>query len=164
VDTGVVKLSEFDNVSVFAGQNESGKSSILKALYDFERSEFEADSTPFSINGKPTQIISCTYKLDDDDNLSELLTDVVKDEYNLQIEEPEKVLDENNLSKLKEFTITRTRGTDKIVTSIDDKVFNAFRTSILGKPVKSVEGEEPKEEEKYFVVADVENEKVAQLF
>jgi len=43
IDSGVVKLSELDNVSVFAGQNESGKSSILKALYDFERGELEAD-------------------------------------------------------------------------------------------------------------------------
>src|SRR3989344_9029475 len=96
-DTGIVKLSELDNISVFAGQNESGKSSILKALYDFERDEFEADSTPFSIDDKPTQIISCTYKLDDNDNLTELLTDVVKDGYSLQIEEQEKILNENIL-------------------------------------------------------------------
>ncbi len=163
-DTGIVKLSEFDNISVFAGQNESGKSSILKALYDFERDEFEADSTPFSIDDKPAQVISCTYKLDDDDNLTELLTDVVKDEYSLQTEESEKILDENNLTKLKEFTITRTKESDKIITSIDDKTFNIFRTSVLDKPVQPVEGEEPKEKVKYFVVADTENEKVAGLF
>jgi len=108
-DTEIVKLSEFDNSSVFAGQNESGKSSILKALYDFERGEFEADSIPFSIDEKPAQIISCTYKLDDDDNLTDILTDVVKDEYSLQMEESEKILNENILNKLKEFTITRTK-------------------------------------------------------
>ena len=163
-DTEIVKLSEFDNISVFAGQNESGKSSILKALYDFERDEFEADSTPFSIDDKPAQVISCTYKLDDDDNLTELLTDVVKDEYSLQTEESEKILDENNLTKLKEFTITRTKESDKIITSIDDKTFNIFRASVLDKPVQPVEGEEPKEKVKYFVVADTENEKVAGLF
>jgi len=163
-DTGIVKLSEFDNISVFAGQNESGKSSILKALYDFEQGEFEADSIPFSIDDKPAQVISCTYKLDDDNNLAELLADVVKDEYSLQIEESGKVLDENNLNKLKEFTITRTKESDKTITSIDDKTFNIFRTSILDKPIQPAEGEEPKEKEKYFVVADTENEKVAELF
>lgn len=93
-DTEIVKLSEFDNISVFAGQNESSKSSILKALYDFERGEFEADSIPFSIDEKLAQIISCTYKLDDDDNLTDILTDVVKDEYSLQTEESEKILNE----------------------------------------------------------------------
>ena len=50
--------------SVFAGQNESGKSSILKALYDFERGKFSSDSVPFSIDGQPTQTVSCTYKKD----------------------------------------------------------------------------------------------------
>jgi AAA15 family ATPase/GTPase len=34
-DTGVIELSENDNLSIFAGQNESGKSSILKALNAF---------------------------------------------------------------------------------------------------------------------------------
>lgn len=163
-DTGIVKLSEFDNISVFAGQNESGKSSILKALYDFEQGEFEADSIPFSIDEKPVQIISCTYKINDDDNLADILVDVVKDEYSLQIEESEKVLDENNLNKLKEFTITRTKESDKIITSIDDKTFKIFCASILDKPAQPVEGEETKEKEKYFVVADTENEKVAELF
>jgi predicted ATP-dependent endonuclease of OLD family len=161
-DTGVVKLSEFDNISVFAGQNESGKSSILKALYDFECGEFEADSSPFSIDEKPIQVISCTYKINDYDNLADILNDVVNDEYSLQIEESEKVLDENNLNKIKEFTITRTKEYDKIITSIDDKTFKIFNASILYKPVQQAEGEEPKE--KYFVIADTENEKVAELF
>ncbi len=102
--------------------------------------------------------------MDDDDNLTELLTDVAKDEYNLQAEESKKILDEKNLSKIKEFTITRTKESDKIITSIDDKTFNIFRASVLDKPVQPVEGEEPKEKVKYFVVADTENEKVAGLF
>ena len=157
-------LSEFDNISVFAGQNESGKSSILKALYDFERDEFEADSIPFSIDGKPTQSISCTYKLDDGENLADLLTDIVKEEYSLKTEESENILDEKDLARLKEFTITRTKESDKIITSIDDKTFNIFCASVLDKPLQPVEGGEPKEKVKYFVVAETEKEKVADIF
>jgi len=63
IDSGVIELSENDNVSVFAGQNESGKSSLLRALYDFERGKFEPDSMPFSKGQKPIQSVSCTYRI-----------------------------------------------------------------------------------------------------
>ena len=163
-DTGIVKLSELDNVSVFAGQNESGKSSILKALYDFERGKFEADSTPFSIDERPVQVVSCTYKINNNENLADILTDIVKDEYSLQIEESEKVLDESILNSIKEFTITRTKDSDKIRTSIDEKTFQMFCASISDRLAQPVEGEVPKEKEKYFVVADSENGKVSEFF
>jgi len=164
IDSGVVKLSELDNVSVFAGQNESGKSSVLKALYDFERGEFETDSIPFSIDENPIQSISCTYKIEDDDTLAELLPDIIKEEYKLQTTETEKILDENKLGKLTEFTLTRTKDAEKIETSIDKNSFNLFCASILDKPAQPVEGAEIKEREKYVVIAENENEKVADIF
>ncbi len=164
IDSGLVKLSELDNVSVFAGQNESGKSSILKALYDFERGEFEADSIPFSIDANPIQSISCTYKIEDDDNLAELLPDIIRDEYSLQTDETEKILDENIIGKLKTFTLTRTKEAEKIQTSIDENSFNILCAAILDKPAQPAEGEEAKEKEKYIVIADTENEKVTDLF
>ena len=135
IDSGVVKLSELDNVSVFAGQNESGKSSILKALYDFERSELEADTIPFSIDANPIQSISCTYKIEDDDNLAELLTGIIKEEFSLQTDEAEKILDENKIGKLKTFTLTRKKEAEKIQTNIDENSFNIFCAAILDKPV-----------------------------
>lgn len=36
IDTGEIKISENDNITIFAGQNESGKTSILEALDFFE--------------------------------------------------------------------------------------------------------------------------------
>ena len=164
IDSGVVKLSNLDNVSVFAGQNESGKSSILKALYDFERGEFEAFSVPFSIDANPTQSISCTYKIEDDDNISELLQDVLKDEFSLTLGEAEKILDENKIGKLKEFTLTRTKEAEKIETSIDKNSFNILCSAVLEKPEQPVEGEAIKEKVKFVVIADTENEKVAGIF
>ena len=162
-DTGIVKLSEFDNISVLAGQNESGKSAILKALSDFARGEFEPDSVPFSTEEPPDQIVSCTYSINESDDLADILAPIVKKEYDLQ-EEAEKVLDERSLNKLKQFTITRIKESDKIITSIDEETFNIFRGSVLDKPVQPVVGEEAKEKEKYLDVADTENERVAGLF
>ena len=70
VDSGVINVSERDNVLVFAGQNESGKSSILKALRDYERHEFDIDSIPFSSSkDKPVQSVSCTYEIEESDNI-----------------------------------------------------------------------------------------------
>mgnify|MGYP000845867080 FL=1 len=40
IDTGEVKVSEGDNITILAGQNEAGKSSILEALKFFEDGEF----------------------------------------------------------------------------------------------------------------------------
>jgi predicted ATP-dependent endonuclease of OLD family len=39
IDSGECRLSESDGITVLAGQNESGKSSILQALRDYERNE-----------------------------------------------------------------------------------------------------------------------------
>ena len=73
-DSKDVSLSELDNITILAGQNESGKSSILRALKDFERGEFDKDSVPFSLENETQQSVSCTYRIEDQDNLIELLT------------------------------------------------------------------------------------------
>ena len=64
VDTGEVSLSGHDNITVLAGQNESGKSSILEALNAFETGVFDADSKPFTTKGALTQNISCAYEVE----------------------------------------------------------------------------------------------------
>lgn len=43
LDSGDCRLSDNDNITVLAGQNESGKSSILQALRDFEAEEIDTD-------------------------------------------------------------------------------------------------------------------------
>ena len=70
IDSEIVKLSEFDNVSVLAGQNESGKSSLLTSLRDFENNEFDNDSIPFSTESNPIQSVSCTYKIEKSDDFA----------------------------------------------------------------------------------------------
>jgi len=41
IDSGECRLSDFDNITILAGQNESGKSSILQALRDFESQKLD---------------------------------------------------------------------------------------------------------------------------
>ena len=146
-DSGVIEISDNDNVSVFAGQNESGKSSILRALYDFERGEFEPDSMPFSTGQKPTQIVSCTYKIEQSDDIAEILSDIVIDNHELKVEEGQKVFDENKLKRIREFTITKTNENGEIKTAVDDNSFKIFQTAILDKPKETKEGEEVKTNE-----------------
>ncbi len=170
VDSGIIELSDNDNVSVFAGQNESGKSSLLSALYDFERGKFEPDSIPFSTGQKPTQIVSCTYKIEKSDDIAEILSDIAVDDYKLEIEEGQKIFDENKLKKIQEFTITKTNENDEVKTTIDDNSFKIFQASILDKPKEIKEGEETKTDEdeetreKYINITDEQNSDVADLF
>jgi len=176
VNSGVVELSDNDNVSVFAGQNESGKSSLLKALHDFERGEFEPDSMPFSTGQKPEQIVSCTYKIEQDDDIAEILEDLVIDKYAIKVEEDQKVLDENKLKKIKEFTVTKVNEDGGVKTTIDNISFRIFQSSILEKQVEKKEGEGasqsessegevvPESPEKYIDIADEQNFDVADLF
>lgn len=170
IDSGVIELSDNDNVSVFAGQNESGKSSLLRALYDFERGKFEPDSMPFSKGQKPIQSVSCTYRIEQSDDIAEILSDIVIDDYELKIEEGEKVLDENKLKKIREFTITKTNENGEVKTVVDDNSFKIFQAAILDKPKEVKEGGETKTDEgeeikeKYIEIADEQNPDVADLF
>ncbi len=77
VDSGPCRLSDNDNILVLAGQNESGKSSGLQALRDYESGELQRGALRhFPIIQYPE--IECTYVIEDDDNLFEAVTDDVE--------------------------------------------------------------------------------------
>ncbi|MES2764569.1 MAG: AAA family ATPase [Bacteroidota bacterium] len=61
IDSGDCWLSDNDNITVLAGQNESGKSSILQALRDFEEKEFSIESFRENDDSKPK--VTCTYSI-----------------------------------------------------------------------------------------------------
>lgn len=169
-DSGTIELSDNDNVSVFAGQNESGKSSLLRALYDFERGKFELDSMPFSTGQKPTQVVSCTYKIEQSDDITEILSNSVIDDHKLEIKEGQKILDESKLKKIREFTITKTNENGEVKIALDDNSFKIFQVAILDKPKEIKEGEETKTDEgeetkeKYIDITDEQNSDIADLF
>ncbi len=71
-DSGECRLSDSDNVLVLAGQNESGKSAILQALYDYERGELR-ENCERELDGEDFDypIIMCTYAIEEEDDILE---------------------------------------------------------------------------------------------
>src|SRR4051812_26437177 len=66
-DTGNIKVSLDDNVTIFAGQNEAGKSAILEALDFLEQglSVAEFDETFRRVDSSPR--VECNYHLSDEE-------------------------------------------------------------------------------------------------
>ncbi len=138
VDTGEVILSGHDNITVFAGQNESGKSSVLEALNSFETGKFDADSKPFTTKGTLVQSVSCTFEVDDNKLLLEQLTQGMRDEYEPEIGEDDPIFDDKKIKNIKEFTLTRTypNSTGKSQLDITPDVFEIVKAAILDREVE----------------------------
>ena len=140
IDTGDVELSDNDNVSVFAGQNESGKSSILKALRDFEEQGFDPDSVPFYIRAKPIPIVSCTYKVDASDNIAQHLSNKIVSSMStevkakLQIKDAQKILDGSSFKSLSKFTLIGSNENGKFKLAIDKNSLKVFLSLIPSVP------------------------------
>src|SRR5687768_7353943 len=66
-DTGEIKISLDDNVTIFAGQNEAGKSAILEALDFYEKgmTVAEFDETFRRVETSPR--VECYYRLSDEE-------------------------------------------------------------------------------------------------
>lgn len=168
VDSGIVKISELDNVTVLAGQNESGKSSLLSSLYDFEEGDFKEDSLPFSIDRTPVQSVSCTYKIEDE-SLGELLSEIIADDNNLELADGENILDSKKVNRITEITLTRVKQDGKLRLEVDKNTFDIFKASILDKLNQTPlpEGTTPPTEpvkQKYLDIPDDGNEQVAVIF
>ncbi|MDD5740187.1 MAG: AAA family ATPase, partial [Candidatus Peribacteraceae bacterium] len=63
-DSGYCRLPDTDNVLVLAGQNEYGKSSVLQALYDFERGEMREDAVCVTDSEPVYPIVECVYAIE----------------------------------------------------------------------------------------------------
>lgn len=105
IDSGVCRLSENDNILILAGQNESGKSAILQALYDFEIGELRDDCVRDFEDSVKYPVIECVFTLEDGDksNIVEELEEV--EESNIE----KKILDVFlfELKDLSEITLIR---------------------------------------------------------
>lgn len=150
-DTGWVELSPRDNVSVFAGQNESGKSSILRALKDYEAGTFDETSSPFVITATPVQAVHCIYQVEPSDNFFDQLNENVMDELGITEEEASVVLDRAKIDRIREFTLTRKKaeGTPEELI-LDNANFQILKSALLKKTtaVELSETEQPASEPK----------------
>ena len=72
-DTGQIKISNDDNVTIFAGQNEAGKSAVLEALEFFEKGAEVSDFDETYRRVETFPRIVCTYHLSGEE-LDELET------------------------------------------------------------------------------------------
>lgn len=120
VDSGECRLSDNDNITVLAGQNESGKSSILQALRDFEKEEIDADSLR---DDGSIPVISCLY-----DDVKE---DFKDDKLFEDIEIPDSV--KKIITGLKELKIIKSLDeegnlTVSFDTNLKDEITNVLET------------------------------------
>ena len=131
-DSGEISFS--DSLFVLAGQNESGKSSILEALEAYENEDFDKDNLNFEEeqNGNKKQEVSCTYKINNGDNFFTNLTEELKEKYSLgEID----FLDQSKLEKLKFFTIIKefNHPSGELITMINDQALGILKSAIKNK-------------------------------
>jgi predicted ATP-dependent endonuclease of OLD family len=171
-DTGDIFLDK-GRIATFAGQNESGKSSILEALDAYERSVFDPDSVPFDFDDA-TQEVLCTYAIEDsDEDFWEEIESSIVENYKLTKNNAGDILDISKIKKtVKEFTITRfTEFADRknAKTSINDSVFQIIKSAIVenstDSEIKKEDGtiEIKKEKKKIFDLPDDNNTNIADI-
>jgi len=171
IDSGQIDLSINDNVTIFAGQNESGKSSLLRALYDYEQKNFSADSLPFEEEDITKQAVSVKYIVTDSDSFFRVLNNVVIEDFGIKVESGTEVLDKTKIQTIESFEITVTNAEKKPIMSIKDNLFEKIRAAVLDapqeetEPITATETSETTavvaEPKKYFVITDTDNAKVA---
>lgn len=130
-----------DSIYVLAGQNESGKSSILEAIHAFEEDIIDRENLNFEeeINTNTKQSISISYNTNKE--LFEYLEEECKDLVNEKIKNSTKnfkLFDVEKISKLKEFTLTKSINFEnKEQTTFDlqinDQAFAIIKSSINGQ-------------------------------
>ena len=129
-DSGEINLK--DDLFVLAGQNESGKSSILEALKAYEDEEFDRDTLNFEEeqNENFIQTVQCTYSIIDSMKFVKDLLEQLKDEFEIKEDE---FLDLEKIQKIKEFTIIREYNHDEktLITSLNGGVIGLFKGAIL---------------------------------
>jgi predicted ATPase len=159
------KISFTDKIFVLAGQNESGKSSILEALSAYENEKFERDTLNFEEeqSGNLQQEVSCVYTIENKDFFDELI-EIIKEEFSIKEED---FFVKSKLKTITEYTITKIFDhTDNTLSvSIDSPAFSLLRASLKTKGlVETTEtGEEVKTKPQIFDIDEKQNE-IAKIF
>jgi predicted ATP-dependent endonuclease of OLD family len=134
-----------DLIYVLAGQNESGKSSILEAIHAFEENIIDRENLNFDeeSNGNTKQSISITYNTNEElFNYFEKECTKLVDENKLKSISNFKLFDNEKLSKLKEFTLIRSidfedKNQTEFSLEINQQAFNIIKVSIYSQPHQS---------------------------
>ena len=176
-DSGDIVFS--DNLFVLAGQNESGKSSILEALKSYENDDPDKDTLNFELENTEENLIQeihCTFNTISNnffDRLSEDILELVQSE-NAQKSENEEneelvlsnIIDEKKLRKINRFTLTRIYNYSKKATSstlkLNDQTLAIVQAAI--KDFKVKEGAETHDLKKTYLDTDIYASDIANFF
>jgi len=159
-DSGDIEF--VDNLFVLAGQNESGKSSILEAMEAYENENFNRDNVNFEEfqNDNNAQEICCTYTIDNIDSFVSGLESEIRDQFKVDAED---FLDTKKIAnKLKYFTITKEfdHESNSLSINTDTSVIDILKSSIKQRErsvVSNVDGEQRQESVQESII-DLENE------
>lgn len=147
-DSGAVDFT--DKLFILAGQNESGKSSILEALNSYENAKFEKDTLNFEEvqAGNLQQEVSCTYSVEQQSSFLKDLIENLKSDFEIDDED---FTYQSKLELIKEYTITRTfdHNSDELSISINSPVLDLLRAAVKKREI--IERNEQEEEVKSVV-------------
>ena len=135
-DSGDIYFS--DDMYILAGQNESGKSSILEALQAFETGIFPDDCVNFEEfqKGNETESVTCTYKIINTKEFANELKDELKKEF--KIEDENFINTKIIIEKLNEFPISKKYNDSnenvEIITS--NVVIGIIQSAIFNKEIE----------------------------
>jgi len=163
-DSGNINFD--DDLFVLAGQNESGKSSILEALRAYENEEFNRDTLNFEEeqNDNEIQTISCIYKIENSTSFTTDLINGLKKEFKI---EDDNFLDIKKINNIQDFTITKeyNHSNNTLRLSLNEGIIGILKGSLLKRKKTSINGNNEKIEiEEIIINVDQEQEKIAELF
>jgi len=134
-DTDDVQLCR-GRIATLAGQNESGKSSILEAIRDFEEHDFSDDSIPFG-SEQSTQEITCVFELEkSDSDFWERFESGLAESLKIPCEQAGDFLDLSKINKsIKEFGVTESidRNEKEFSISVNETLCQIINASVLEK-------------------------------
>ncbi|MFA5831283.1 MAG: AAA family ATPase [Candidatus Paceibacterota bacterium] len=163
-DSGEIVFS--DNLFVLAGQNESGKSSILEAIEAYENESFDKDTLNFEEEqgGNKKQEVSCTYEISDSKKFAGELVEEMQKHFLIV----DQFLDVSKLEKLKNFTITKEfdQQTKLLSVKINDTALGILNSAIKDKEsiLSEPDGTESKIETPYLLIDDNNEKDIAEIF
>jgi len=154
-----------DSVYILAGQNESGKSSVLEAIQVYENDEFDEDTLNFEEDsaGNHIQEVSCEYIVKDDfvDSLIEELNDKFKKD------DDEIFSNIKQLDKINTYKITKKydHDDDDLSVDVNDEILNILKSSLADIEVEEAqENGDVIKKKKKIVDIDENREDIAKIF
>lgn len=157
-----------DRLYVLAGQNESGKSSILEAIEAYENEDFEKDNLNFEEEqgGNVKQEISCIYEIENINEFTQGLKEELKKSFSL--DEEDDFFDISRFEKLKKFTTTKSfdHQNGLLTPKVDKIALGILKSAIKNK--EKIETDKSSKETKtkvpYLSIDESNEQKIAEIF